>query len=113
MFDDAIDSLSQSNKKFDLAFVDGQHEEQATLHYSQKLKSILNPGGAILFDDIYWSEGMHSAWIQASNDPDFITSLDIGSRGLCVLGNNEIENDKLHFELTAYTGKPLLNREGW
>lgn len=113
MFDDVIENLIKTGKKFDLAFVDGQHEEQATLLYAEKLKSIINPGGGILFDDIYWSEGMHSAWLKASKDPDFKTTLDIGSRGLCILDKDKNIDEKIHFELTAFTGKPLLNREGW
>ena len=34
MFDESIDPLIGEGKKFDLAFVDGQHEEKATLHYA-------------------------------------------------------------------------------
>lgn len=113
MFDDVIEDLIQSGRKFDLAFVDGQHEEQATLHYAEKLKSLLNPGGGILFDDIYWSEGMHSAWLKVSKDPAFITTLDLGSRGLCILATEGDKAEKMHFELTKFTGKPLLNRSGW
>lgn len=113
MFDDVIENLIQNGKKFDLAFVDGQHEEQATLHYAEKLKSLVNPGGGILFDDIYWSEGMQSAWLKVSKDQAFSTSLDLGSRGLCILATEDNRTEKLHFELTKFTGKPLLNRAGW
>jgi predicted O-methyltransferase YrrM len=113
MFDDVMDLLSQKNKKFDLAFVDGQHEEQATLHYAQKLKSILNPGGAILFDDIFWSEGMNSAWNSVASDSDFSMTLDIGTRGLCILKEDDKKIKRIKFELTNFTGKPLYNREGW
>ena len=113
MFDDVIEDLIQSGRKFDLAFVDGQHEEQATLHYAEKLKSLVNPGGGILFDDIYWSEGMHSAWLKVSKDPAFSTTLDLGSRGLCILATEDDKTEKIHFELTKYTGKPLLTRSGW
>lgn len=113
MFDDVIEDLIQSGRQFDLAFVDGQHEEQATLHYAEKLKSLVNPGGGILFDDIYWSEGMHSAWLKVSKDPAFSTTLDLGSRGLCILATEDDRAEKMHFEITKYTGKPLLTRSGW
>tara|TARA_B100000989_G_scaffold21953_1_gene14432 strand:+ start:14320 stop:15225 length:906 start_codon:yes stop_codon:yes gene_type:complete len=113
MFDDEIDRLFNMGKRFDLAFVDGQHEEQATLHYAEKLKSILNPGGAILFDDIFWSEGMNSAWNKVASDPDYCMSFDLGTRGLCILKEENMKTNRIKFELTNYTGKPLYNREGW
>ncbi len=113
MFDESIDSLIGEGKKFDLAFVDGQHEEKATLHYAQKLKKVVKKGGGILFDDIYWSEGMNNAWLKILKDDDFSLTLDLGTRGLCILKDNINIDNKLHFSVTEYTGKPLFNREGW
>lgn len=113
LFDDAIDSLAKENQIFDLAFVDGQHEEKATIHYAQKLKNIIRKGGGIIFDDIYWSEGMNNAWLEIMKDNDFSLTMDLGTRGLCILRDKENLKKKSHFSVTKFIGKPLLYREGW
>jgi predicted O-methyltransferase YrrM len=47
---------------FDYAFVDGHHDEQATLHYFAAIRPRMRPGGVFVFDDVDWSDGMRRAW---------------------------------------------------
>lgn len=109
MFDIALDQLIADGHKFDLAFIDGQHEELATLHYAEKLKQLLMPNGVILFDDIFWSEGMNRAWEKIKNDPDFDMIIGFQSRGLARFSQAP---SKIVFEITDYTGRPNYARKG-
>ncbi|MBF9053374.1 hypothetical protein LSUCC1028_03890 [Rhodobacterales bacterium LSUCC1028] len=109
MFDNALDQLIVAGKKYDLAFIDGQHEEQATLHYAEKLKKLMMPNGVILFDDIFWSEGMNRAWEKIKDDPDFDMIIGFRSRGLARFSQ---ASRKIVFEITDYTGRPSYARKG-
>ena len=63
------------------AFVDGHHQEQATLDYFELLLPHA-PGGLLVFDDIRWSDGMLRAWEQIAADPRVDLAIDLGSQGL-------------------------------
>jgi len=51
-----------SRHEFDYAFVDGHHDERATLDYFDAIRPRVRPGGVIAFDDVEWSDGMRRAW---------------------------------------------------
>jgi len=113
LFDDILEKL---NKKcyFMYAFIDGQHEKNATLHYMEKIIPMMKNGGLIIFDDIYWSEGMNDAWKTIQNDNRFDLVLDFGWRGVVRLSPANTESgDKFSFDLTRYHGKPNIQRPGW
>ncbi len=112
LFDEAIDLLSSENgEKFDLVFIDGQHEREATLHYTNRVRPLMREGGVFVFDDIYWSQDMNTAWRSLCENPIFALTMDLGSKGLCILyKGNEI---KRHLDLCEYTGRPPIFRKGW
>jgi protein-L-isoaspartate O-methyltransferase len=112
-FDEELAKLQSEGATFDLAFIDGQHEEQATIHYAEAIKPMIADGGAILFDDIFWSEGMYRAWCSARDDNDYAITLELGGRGLCVLPSCANSDLKVELILSNYLGKPLLTRSGW
>jgi len=111
MFDQALESLIDKEEKFDIGFVDGQHEKKATLFYAQKLKKLVRPGGIIIFDDIYWSEDMNDGWNELVRDDDYSETIDLGNRGICIIKNKKIV--KKHFCLGDYIGNPIIYRSGW
>ena len=115
LFDDALTDLVKSNQKFDMAFIDGQHEEQATIYYANKIKQLMNPGGIILFDDIFWSEGMSRAWDKIKEDDEFESVIGLRTRGIAVLRSNDSESQILprYFEVTDYIGKTDIYRKGY
>lgn len=61
-FDDILPGIVRDNGPFDYVFIDGHHEEQATVNYFTSLVPFLKNGAVILFDDIHWSSGMKRAW---------------------------------------------------
>jgi len=47
---------------YDLVYIDGNHSQEATLRYFKALLPRITEDSVLIFDDIYWSEGMTAAW---------------------------------------------------
>jgi predicted O-methyltransferase YrrM len=60
-FADVLPDLLESNV-FDYVFVDGHHDEHATIEYFELILPRTRSGATMVFDDIDWSEGMRRAW---------------------------------------------------
>lgn len=63
-FDVVLPKLLETRAPFDFVFVDGHHDQQATLGYYAQILPFVREGGAMCFDDIAWSEGMRAAWAE-------------------------------------------------
>ena len=61
--------LKSTKGGWDMVFLDGHHDGEATLTYVKELKSKLGKGGCVLVDDVVWSKGMKMAWRQLLDDP--------------------------------------------
>lgn len=81
-FDEVLDEILQSHKKLDLVFIDGNHNEEATIRYFEKCQSICHPNSIIIVDDIHWSVGMQNAWKTIKQHPQLTVSLDLFEMGL-------------------------------
>ena len=66
-FADVLPDLLASHE-YGFAFVDGHHDEQATLGYFAQIRPSMQAHGAMLFDDITWSDGMRRAWASIRAD---------------------------------------------
>ena len=82
--------------KFDLIFFDGNHSKEATLKYFKWALENLHDEIIFVFDDIYWSIGMKSAWDEISKSPNVKLSLDLFSLGIVFFKNNR---EKEHINL--------------
>jgi len=85
LFDDVLDRLCSSESEeanFDLAFIDGHHEKVATLHYWERIKSMLKKDATVIFDDISWSHDMRDAWDILSTQRGFTNTIDLGAIGI-------------------------------
>ncbi len=49
-------------KNIDLAFIDGNHQENPTITYFEEILKYANNDSIFIFDDIHWSKGMENAW---------------------------------------------------
>ncbi len=58
-------------------FIDGNHTCQATLNYFDYVIKHLPGDGVLIFDDIYWSKGMTTAWEEIINSPMVPLSVDL------------------------------------
>jgi predicted O-methyltransferase YrrM len=110
LFDDAIDELSAAGDRFDAAYLDGQHEGQATLHYAARLAPLVRPGGVLIFDDLYWSGDMNRAWREICASPAYGLTLDLALKGVAVLGGTD---PRRHMDLCELMGRPPIGRPDW
>lgn len=68
-FTDVLPDLLPKIAPINMVFIDGHHDERATLEYDAMIRPHMNPNGILLYDDIGWSEGMHLAWEQIKRLP--------------------------------------------
>lgn len=87
---DVINILDKEGAKYDLIYADGNHRKQATIDYFNLLVPMLNEGGAILFDDIYWSKGMTQAWNEIKSDKRVKRTIDLYTFGAVEIGHKEV-----------------------
>ena len=111
MFDEAIEELHEKNEKFDCVFIDGQHERKATMHYADRVLPLLNEGGSIIFDDIYWSEDMNRFWKEVCLRPEFATTIDLRLKGVAI--RKKANEPKAHYDICEYLGRPRFSMKGW
>ncbi|MBC6994702.1 class I SAM-dependent methyltransferase [Neolewinella lacunae] len=66
----------------DLFFLDGDHREEPTLAYVERLLPLAGPDSVFVIADIHWSEGMEAAWRQLQGLPQVTASVDVYHFGL-------------------------------
>ena len=70
-------------------FIDGHHDEAATLAYFDQVRPFMTPDGIIVFDDIDYSAGMGRAWKALAVHPAVAVAVDLGRLGVVRLGVRE------------------------
>jgi predicted O-methyltransferase YrrM len=61
-FAELLETVKSERGPFDLVFIDGHHEEAATIRYWQSLRSALAEGACVAFDDIEPGRPVRRAW---------------------------------------------------
>jgi len=84
-FQDVLDELLRERAPIDYAFIDGHHDEQATVSYFRQLLPHLSDGAVLVFDDITWSAGMRRAWRAILDEEAVTASADLEDVGICVV----------------------------
>lgn len=69
----------------EFAYLDGHHEEQATIRYFNEVLKFASEKAVILIDDIYWSKGMTAAWETIKAHPRVRQSVDVFQFGIVFL----------------------------
>jgi predicted O-methyltransferase YrrM len=96
-FQDKLDGVLKENRPIDYAFIDGHHDEIATIAYYHSLVPSLSSNAVIVFDDISWSDGMHRAWNRILQTESVGFSLDLRGMGICLLDGGTAE--RRHFRI--------------
>ena len=86
--------LENTSEKFDLIFIDGDHNGERTLGYFHSLLKNVHNDSVIIFDDIYWSRDMTAAWQQIIANENVTVSIDTFQWGLVFFRKEQI---KEHF----------------
>lgn len=87
-FQDTLGEVLRENAPVDFVFVDGHHDEHATLGYFGQVVPHIADGAVVVFDDIGWSAGMARAWSSIASDPRVGHALDLGAVGLCIIASD-------------------------
>lgn len=64
------------------AYIDGHHDETATLQYFDQIAAVADAGSVFVFDDIAWSAGMTRAWRAIQGNPRVVECLDLREIGI-------------------------------
>lgn len=87
-FQNTLADILKNRQPVDYVFVDGHHDEQATLAYFEQILPFLAETALLVFDDIVWSEGMKRAWNAIAHDRRVSVAVDLGPIGLCVIDSS-------------------------
>lgn len=87
-FDQILESVLSSLHAIDLVFLDGNHDKNATLKYFNAILPFCQDSAIIIFDDIYWSEGMTNAWKEIVKHEAVTLSIDLFDIGIVFLSRN-------------------------
>lgn len=93
-FLDTLQDVLIKNAPIDFVFIDGHHEQYATLNYFKQILPSLSDGAVLVFDDISWSRGMERAWNIIQKNRNLRVSVDLFSVGICVYSKLTVENTK-------------------
>lgn len=85
-FADTLDRVLQTYRPADYLFIDGHHDEQATLAYFEQAHPYLSTHALLIFDDINWSSGMRRAWSTLQADPRLRITMTVQGMGVGIVG---------------------------
>lgn len=85
-----------NNNIYDLIFFDGNHQKEPTIHYFEQCLHHIHNDSVFIFDDIYWSKGMHEAWQYIIEHPKVTISIDTFNWGIVFFRK---EQPKQHFTI--------------
>lgn len=88
------DELKKLTTQYDLIYIDGNHQRDATLRYFELVLKNSHNDTIFIFDDIHWSKGMEEAWNIICNDKRVRVSIDTFQWGIVSLRK---EQEKEHF----------------
>ncbi|HSP05794.1 MAG TPA: class I SAM-dependent methyltransferase, partial [Acidobacteriota bacterium] len=83
LFEEGLNEVLPSLPEgLDLVHIDGDHNEEMTLHYFERILPHLHPGSLVLFDDIHYSPDMWNAWNKIAGWKGAAYSVDVGRYGM-------------------------------
>ncbi|SDC50812.1 O-methyltransferase [Pedobacter soli] len=95
-FDLILPDIIAHQPSLDFVYIDGNHRKDATLNYFKWCLPKINENSLLIFDDIYWSQGMKEAWTEIKNHPDVSITIDLFWIGLVYFKKGQA---KEHFKL--------------
>ena len=94
-FDDTLPGVIEGLEQLDFVFVDGNHQKDATLNYFEWCLPKVHENTLLIFDDIYWSEGMKEAWSIIKSHPKVTVTVDLFWIGLVYFKKGQVKEDFL------------------
>lgn len=94
-FDERFPAILEHVQRFDYIFIDGNHQEEATLKYFEQSLPYCHNNSILIFDDINWSTGMQSAWMRIKEHEQVTTTIDLYFMGIVFLRKELSKEDFL------------------
>ncbi|MDB5017149.1 MAG: SAM-dependent methyltransferase [Mucilaginibacter sp.] len=94
-FNDTLPGIINKLPTLDFVFVDGNHQKNATLKYFEWCLPKVHDNTLLIFDDIYWSQGMKEAWNQIKAHPKVTVTIDLFWIGLVFFKPGQAKEDFL------------------
>ena len=95
-FDQLLPEIIAEQAQLDFVYVDGNHRKDATINYFNWCLPKVHEGTLLIFDDIYWSEGMKEAWEEIKANPQVTVTIDLFWIGLVFFKKGQA---KEHFKI--------------
>jgi predicted O-methyltransferase YrrM len=95
-FDQSLPNYLQNISTIGVAYVDGNHRYNPTMHYFNLLLAKSDEHSIFIFDDIHWSTEMQEAWKIIKNHPLVTVTIDTYQWGI-VFFRSEQSLAKEHF----------------
>ena len=99
-FQDVLERILSNLKQVNFAFIDGHHDEHATLNYFRTIFPYLSENAILIFDDIEWSKGMKRAWNALKNDQQIKFTINLFKIGICVISSTKIKKRTFKIRLS-------------
>lgn len=84
-FSDTLSAAIEKTEPIGYAFIDGHHDEHATIEYFEQLLPHLAEQAVLVFDDTSWTEGMKRAWRTITEHESVGLAVDLGAFGICII----------------------------
>ncbi|WP_090992060.1 O-methyltransferase [Pedobacter insulae] len=95
-FNERFPKEVENTELLDLVYIDGNHTKEATLNYFMLCLPKVHEGTLLIFDDIYWSEGMKEAWEEIKAHSQVSVTVDLFWIGLVYFKKDQV---KEHFKI--------------
>ena len=92
-FDETLPGVIGKLDKLDFVFIDGNHTKEATLRYFEWCLPKVHENTLLIFDDIYWSEGMKEAWSEIKAHTHVTVTIDLFWMGLVYFRKGQVKED--------------------
>ena len=99
LYDQTLINIVNRGILFNLVFIDGNHQYNATLRYFEMLKNNLADQVVVIFDDIHWSKGMRKAWRDICKQKGVILSVNFFKLGVIVFDSKSTQLTSEHYQL--------------
>jgi predicted O-methyltransferase YrrM len=92
-FDTILPGILAKQPKLDFVYIDGNHRKDATLNYFKWCLPKVHENSLLIFDDIYWSQGMKEAWMEIKQHPQVTVTVDLFWIGLVFFKKGQARED--------------------
>ena len=89
LFTETLEKTLKQYGSFDYVFIDGHHQKKPTLAYFEMIKPYLAENAIVVFDDIYWSDGMLEAWKEVIEEEHVQVAFDFYKLGIVIYNSSQ------------------------